>query len=476
MDWITSLSKAIHYIENNLTNEISIEDVSNKAFSSNSNFQRIFHLVTGMTIGDYIRNRRLSLAGQELLHGKSKIIDVAMRYQYDTQESFSKAFIRFHGISPSSVRKQGGRLKLFQPLTINVSIQGGFDMSRKLIDNIPIHQLQYPDKGQNYVFNGCMKFLMECLGEDEQYDYWFFSAVSGDCYVQVYGTDKNKWQVCFSHSKFDYELIKRVFDAIGYNFSYIDAEEWTKDKEKCKTKIIEYINKGIPVLGKGFYHTPSSGGEPWPTEEVSVVIGYENDGECFYRLPEEATNLMPFTLDDGLPYVFVFIERKKEAFPTIAESYKKALMDAPRLIRTLSNQSNDVFFGNDAFEQWANMLESDFYHMSKKDFEASNSIASWRYYCVYICIIATNIFSKRHTTDRAIQMNPELASIAPLLDKEYRALDDLENQLKKVGGDFNISYEVLQDAAKCKEIACIMRQFSEVYLRICDIIENYKEN
>lgn len=75
---------------------------------------------------------------------------------------------------------------------------------------------------------------------------------------------------------------------------------------------------------------------------------------------------MPFTLDDGLPYVFVFIEGKKEAFPAIAESYKKALMDAPRLIRTLSNQSNDVFFGNDAFEQWANMLESDFYHMLKK--------------------------------------------------------------------------------------------------------------
>jgi AraC-like DNA-binding protein len=99
-----------------------------------------------MTIGDYIRNRRLSLAGQELLHGKTKIIDVAMRYQYDTQESFSKAFIRFHGISPSNVRKQGGRLKHFQPLTINLTIQGGFDMSRKLISNIPIHQLQYPDQ------------------------------------------------------------------------------------------------------------------------------------------------------------------------------------------------------------------------------------------------------------------------------------------------------------------------------------------
>ena len=223
MNWIQSLSKAIHYIENNLTNELSVEDVSNKVYASNSNFQRIFNLVTGMTIGDYIRNRRLSLAGQDLLHKKSKVIDVAMRYQYDTSESFSKAFSRFHGISPSNVRKQRCVLKIFHPLTINITIQGGFDMSRKLIDNVPIHQLQYPEQGQNYVFNGCMKFLMECMGEDEQYDYWFFSTVSGDSFVQVFVADKESFSACFSDSKFDYALIKRVFDSIGYNFTFMRA-------------------------------------------------------------------------------------------------------------------------------------------------------------------------------------------------------------------------------------------------------------
>jgi len=171
VDWIQSLSKAIHYIENNLTNDISVDDVSNNVYASSFNFQRVFNLVTGMTIGDYIRNRRLSLAGQELLHTKNKIIDVAMRYQYDTQESFSKAFTRFHGFTPSSVRKQKSQIKVFHPLIIKVTIQGGFNMSRKIIDNIPLHQLQYPGQGQNYVFNGCMKFLMECMGEDEQYDY-----------------------------------------------------------------------------------------------------------------------------------------------------------------------------------------------------------------------------------------------------------------------------------------------------------------
>jgi len=72
----------------------------------------------GMTIGEYIRNRRLSLAAQDLLQLNNKIIDIAMRYQYDTQESFSKAFTRFHGVPPSKV--QGGKLSFFirYPLTL----------------------------------------------------------------------------------------------------------------------------------------------------------------------------------------------------------------------------------------------------------------------------------------------------------------------------------------------------------------------
>jgi AraC-like DNA-binding protein len=478
VNWMQNLSRAIHYIENNLTNEISVEDVSKAAYSSSSNFQRIFNLVTGITIGDYIRNRRLTLAGQELLNKEEKIIDVAMRYQYDTPESFSKAFTRFHDISPSSLRKQRCVLRIFQPLTIKITIQGGFGMSRKLIDKIPIHQLQYPNQGQNYVFNGCMKFLMECMGEDEQYDYWFFSAVSGDCYVQVFNTNKEKWSTCFSHAKFDYDLVKRVFDSIGYNFTYLEAEDWRKNKEVVKAKIIEYIDKGIPIIGKGFYHPPPEEGMPQlPTDEVSCIIGYENDGKCFYRLPEEATELVPFTLDDNLPYTFVFIKEKKEA-PPIADAYKKALLEAPRLMQTPSSQTGDVFFGNDAFEQWANILEGDFYLMTKEEYDARNAIASWRYYCVYICIIATNIFSKQHTTDRAIRLNPDLASLIPLLDQEYKELDELENRLKEAGGDFNISYEVLQNAEKRKKIACILREFPKVYRRICDIIEhgNIKSN
>ncbi|MDF2597160.1 MAG: hypothetical protein K0R69_3501 [Clostridia bacterium] len=132
MNWIQSLMKAINYIENHLTDEINIDDVSHQVFTSSSHFQLIFHVVIGMTVGEYIRYRRLSLAALDLLQPNSRIIDVAMRYQYDTQESFSKAFTRFHGVPPSKL--QPGKIKLFHPLSINISIQGGFEMSRNLID------------------------------------------------------------------------------------------------------------------------------------------------------------------------------------------------------------------------------------------------------------------------------------------------------------------------------------------------------
>ncbi len=132
VNWIQCLSKAIHYIENHLTDDIIIDKLASQSYTSSSHFQLIFHLVMGMTVGEYIRNRRMSLAAQDLLQPNSRIIDVAMRYQYDSQESFSKAFTRFHGMPPSKLQR--GKIKLFHPLSINVTIQGGFDMSCKLID------------------------------------------------------------------------------------------------------------------------------------------------------------------------------------------------------------------------------------------------------------------------------------------------------------------------------------------------------
>jgi AraC-like DNA-binding protein len=177
VNWIQCLSKAINYIEEHITEDISVDEISNQAYTSSSHFQLVFHVVMGMTIGEYIRNRRLSLAAQDLLKPNSRIIDVAMRYQYDTQESFSKAFTRFHGIPPSKVQR--GNIRLFHPLTIHITIQGGFDMSHKLIDEfLHLDFSNLEDKRDERLSAEAYKRLISWAGQAREKNPGVFDALT----------------------------------------------------------------------------------------------------------------------------------------------------------------------------------------------------------------------------------------------------------------------------------------------------------
>lgn len=131
MNWIQGIQSAIDYVEANLTGEIDYEEAAKRACSSPFHFQRVFGILCGFSLGDYIRMRRLSLAGEELSKGGAKIIDIALKYGYDTPESFSRAFTRFHGIAPSEA-KRGGRVKIFTPLSMKLSLSGGSKMDYRI--------------------------------------------------------------------------------------------------------------------------------------------------------------------------------------------------------------------------------------------------------------------------------------------------------------------------------------------------------
>lgn len=131
MDWIQGIQRAIDYLEMNMTEEIDFEEVAKQAYSSSFHFQRVFHILCGFSLGDYIRMRRLSLAGEELSKGNTKIIDTAMKYGYDTPESFSRAFTRFHGITPREA-KRGGNVKVFTPLSVKLILTGGSKMDYRI--------------------------------------------------------------------------------------------------------------------------------------------------------------------------------------------------------------------------------------------------------------------------------------------------------------------------------------------------------
>ncbi|MCA1065872.1 AraC family transcriptional regulator [Rossellomorea sp. AcN35-11] len=139
MEMLYRLNECIQYIENNLEGDIDMNELARLSFSSKFHFQRLFSLVTGYTVSDYIRKRRLTLAAQELINGDVKVIDVAYKHGYETPESFSKAFRKAHGVSPSKVKEPGTTLRAFPRISFQIQLKGEVEMDYKIVDKEAFH-------------------------------------------------------------------------------------------------------------------------------------------------------------------------------------------------------------------------------------------------------------------------------------------------------------------------------------------------
>ena len=149
MDWVTGIQKAIDYIENHITEKLDYEEIAENAFSSPYHFQRVFSILCGYTLGEYIRNRRLALAGTELAADKIKVIDAAVKYGYDSPDSFTRAFPRFHGITPSAAREPGVRL-LRKRIVEEWLPSSGYLLSEAPEISVT-HWFREPDKEKRYI-------------------------------------------------------------------------------------------------------------------------------------------------------------------------------------------------------------------------------------------------------------------------------------------------------------------------------------
>ena len=128
MEWIESLKITLDMIESSLDGETDTAKIASAVFMSPFYLQKGFAIITGYTMGEYIRNRRLYEAARDLVSSDDRVIDIAMRYGYETHESFTKAFTRFHGASPSAVRRGNGKMRSFPPIKLKIEICGGDKM------------------------------------------------------------------------------------------------------------------------------------------------------------------------------------------------------------------------------------------------------------------------------------------------------------------------------------------------------------
>lgn len=183
MDFIQNLQRAIDYMEEHILDSITYEDVAKYVFMSSYHFHRTFSLVVGITANEYIRNRKLSMAGQEISISDFKVIDLALKYGYDSPESFTKAFTRFHGITPNVARRTGMKLKSFNRLLIKIKLEGGTVMDYRIEKREPFKLLAKVEKFRN-----------ESISEDgntEIPDFWKECGAKGIFKVLKQNTNKH---------------------------------------------------------------------------------------------------------------------------------------------------------------------------------------------------------------------------------------------------------------------------------------------
>jgi len=132
LELVESLNDALNYIERHLLEEADSAKAARHVGISRFYLERTFAALTGMSVSEYIRARRLTLAGQELLADDTKVIDLALKYGYDTPESFTKAFSRFHGVTPTSARRLSTLMRCQNPLAISIKMEGANIMNYKI--------------------------------------------------------------------------------------------------------------------------------------------------------------------------------------------------------------------------------------------------------------------------------------------------------------------------------------------------------
>ncbi|RUT31979.1 helix-turn-helix domain-containing protein [Paenibacillus zeisoli] len=132
MDWVQRMNGAINYVEDHLLEKIDYKEVARLACCSAYHFQRMFSFLTGVTLAEYIRRRRLTLAAFELQHSGIKVIDLALKYGYDSPEAFTRAFSNLHGVTPTAARLTGTSLKAYPKMTFHMSIRGDAEMNYRI--------------------------------------------------------------------------------------------------------------------------------------------------------------------------------------------------------------------------------------------------------------------------------------------------------------------------------------------------------
>lgn len=295
MQWLERMNRALDYIEMNMEGDINYDEVAKMAMCSSYHFQRMFSFITDIPLAEYIRRRRLTLAAQELRNPGAKVIDVALKYGYDSPDAFSRAFQRMHGVTPSAAREPGAMLKAYPRISFYLTLKGDKEMEYKIVERESFKMFGKSMKAtlvDGHCFKAIPEFWKKChedgtcerireiagyppgkeinakqIGSaiyghkpDGNFKYAIVAEHPGDVMIEpfeVLDIPKATWAVFVEKCAFDEALTSRVqniwkripewFEATGYEHAEVPAFECLHRIESGKVGEV-----WIPVVKKQY--------------------------------------------------------------------------------------------------------------------------------------------------------------------------------------------------------------------------------
>lgn len=396
MDWQTAMNQAIDYIEDHLTEDIDYCKLAKIVSCSEWEFRRIFSLVAAIPLSEYIRLRRLTLAAEDIRSGE-KIIDVSMKYGYESQSGFSRAFKRFHGVSASSARKEGAQLKFFPALIFKMvvmdeeELKSGYDHRTNIIgagevsyavsivpDQNNIHSMNglfWDEKGNDVIGTTSLPQWGGFLSEEKCH---LFGDLSGKKVLEI-GCGKGQ-SLVYQHlhgaeELWGIDISKGQIEKAGQNLAFHDAQAklicasmeeecgipvnyfdyvysvygigWATDLKETFRKIASYLKAGGTFIFS------------W-SHPIHKCVAYENDNLIFKKSYFDES-WYSVNLDGG---TFCLADRK-------LSTYINALSKAGLIIEELVEESDDEMIKacQSDFAKKAKMLPVTFVIKARKNTE-----------------------------------------------------------------------------------------------------------
>ena len=454
-------------------------------------FRDIFHFPKRGRINNGVYNNLTWIFGKEHL---AVIINDEIRY-CGVDFPYMAVDLSREPDNPIVIGSNGQGMKYFKSIRVsqlaeipkNKLREGELTMITRQSNNIipNIHRLITDEYGENYWFNGCARYVMECLGEyknEPDYGFWMFAGLTGDILTQVYSYNDYLGE-CVSACMFNREggeYFEKIFEKCGYASTFVSAKQLSANKEMYMQTLMAYIDKGVPVIAV------THGGPPW-----GIYVGYEEYGKTLLFLtgnnPEPERVPIEQIIVDGvdLPHHvkvspkemhiargWLFVgEKTREVNP--AQIYRDIILSVPELFAVKNEQ---YCFGAEAFRTWADAIDS-----GRFDGVNPENFDDWGSHTSNICNMATNGSCVHSLLERAQKMNPDFTFMEEI-HKLYKRTADLWNNdngedLEALGGGFNVTLEALLDKDRRGKIAAKIREAAVCMDKVLQIIENKaKEN